>query len=335
MIGAERGNEAEPGPKCPICFTRSRRGSAVNRSAVRRSRRKPLVGNAGSLAAMKFLVTGGAGMLGHDVEDVLTQAGNDVTVASRADLDVTSLDACRAAVTGHDVVINAAAWTAVDAAETNEAAAFEVNGTGAANIATACVEAGARLVQVSTDYVFAGDSTTPYSEGAPLAPRSAYGRTKAAGEWAVRALCPQSWVVRTAWLYGEHGKNFVTTMARLAAERDTVNVVSDQRGQPTWTNDLAVSIRRLVEADAPYGTYHGTASDETTWFGFAQEIFRLLGHDPGRVHPITTDQYPLPAPRPAYSVLGHGAWSAAGGDPLPDWQTSIRKSISAVTGNGA
>ncbi len=284
---------------------------------------------------MRFLVTGGAGMLGRDLEDVLTTAGHEVTAAGRADLDVTSLEACRQAVAGHEVVVNGAAWTAVDDAETHEAQAFTVNATGAANLARACAEAQVRLVQVSTDYVFSGDATTPYAEDAPLAPRSAYGRTKAAGEWAVRATCPQSWVVRTAWLYGEHGPNFVKTMARLAGERDTVSVVDDQRGQPTWTRDLAEGIERLVAAEAPFGVYHGTSSGETTWFGFTREIFGSLGLDPERVLPTTTEAFPRPAPRPAYSVLGHDAWATAGLDPLPDWRTALGTSLTAVVGASA
>jgi dTDP-4-dehydrorhamnose reductase len=284
---------------------------------------------------MRFLVTGGAGMLGRDLEDVLTAAGHEVTAAGRADLDVTSLEACRQAVTGHEVVVNGAAWTAVDDAETHEAQAFTVNATGAANLARACAEAQVRLVQVSTDYVFSGDATTPYAEDAPLAPRSAYGRTKAAGEWAVRATCPQSWVVRTAWLYGEHGPNFVKTMARLAGERDTVSVVDDQRGQPTWTRDLAEGIERLVAAEAPFGIYHGTSSGETTWYGFTREIFDRLGLDPERVLPTTTEAFPRPAPRPAYSVLGHDAWATAGLAPLPDWRTALGTSLTAVVGASA
>ena len=284
---------------------------------------------------MRFLVSGGAGMLGRDLESVLTTAGHQVTAAGRADVDVTSLDSCRQAVAGHEVVVNGAAWTAVDDAETHEAQAFTVNATGAANLARACVEAQARLVQVSTDYVFSGDAVTPYAEDAPLAPRSAYGRTKAAGEWAVRATCPQSWVVRTAWLYGEHGPNFVKTMARLAGERDTVSVVDDQRGQPTWTRDLAEGIERLVAAEAPFGTYHGTSSGETTWYGFTREIFGNLGLDPERVLPTTTEAYPRPAPRPAYSVLGHDAWATAGLDPLPDWRTALGRSLTAVVGASA
>jgi dTDP-4-dehydrorhamnose reductase len=188
------------------------------------------------------------------------------------------------------------------------------------------------MVQVSTDYVFAGDATSPYAEDAPLSPRSAYGRTKGAGEWAVQSLCPQSWIVRTAWLYGAHGPNFVKTMARLAAERETVTVVDDQRGQPTWTVDLAAAIVRLVEAEAPFGTYHGTSAGETTWFGFAQAIFAELGLDTKRVLPTTTDAYPLPAPRPAYSVLGHEAWRGAALDPLPSWRKSLTKAIPLVSG---
>jgi len=139
-----------------------------------------------------------------------------------------------------------------------------------------------------------------------------------------------SWIVRTAWLYGAHGPNFVKTMARLAAERDTISVVDDQRGQPTWTVDLAAAIVRLVDAEAPFGTYHGTSSGETTWFGFAQAIFAELGLDPERVQPTTTDAFPRPAPRPAYSVLGHEAWRGAALDPLPSWRESLTKSVPLV-----
>jgi dTDP-4-dehydrorhamnose reductase len=281
---------------------------------------------------MKVLVTGGHGMLGHDLDDVFRGAGDEVTVAGRADLDISSASACRDAVAGHDVVVNAAAWTAVDGAETREADAFTVNGTGAANVARACGEHGVALVQVSTDYVFAGDATSPYAEDAPMAPRSAYGRTKAAGEWAVRTYCPRTYVVRTAWLYGEHGPNFVRTMARLASERETLAVVDDQRGQPTWTLDLAGGIRRLLVAEAPYGTYHGTSAGDTTWFGFTRAIFEELGLDPQRVQPTTTDAFPRPAPRPPYSVLGHDAWAAAGVEALPDWRDALRRSVHAVVG---
>jgi dTDP-4-dehydrorhamnose reductase len=281
----------------------------------------------------RWLVVGCYGMLGQDLVAALDESpgAHEVTAVDRDVLDIIDPDACLAAVAGHDIVVNVAAWTAVDEAETHEAQAFAVNAVGAANLARACSVAGARMLQVSTDYVFAGDATTPYAEDAPLAPRSAYGRTKAAGEWAVRTHLPSaSWVVRTAWLYGAHGPNFVKTMARLAAERDTVSVVDDQRGQPTWTVDLAEAIVRLVEAGAPFGTYHGTSSGETTWYGFAQAIFSGLGLDPTRVLPTTSDAFVRPAPRPAYSVLGHEAWQRVGLDPLSPWQESLTRAMPLV-----
>ena len=280
----------------------------------------------------RWLVVGCDGMLGQDLVLALGEKpeAHEVTAVDRDVLDIRYSDACLAAVADHDLVVNVAAWTAVDDAESHESAAFAVNAVGAANLARACSAVGARMVQVSTDYVFAGDATSPYAEDAPLAPRSAYGRTKAAGEWAVQALCPQSWIVRTAWLYGAHGPNFVKTMARLAAERDTVSVVDDQRGQPTWTVDLAAAIVRLVGADAPFGTYHGTSAGETTWYGFARAIFAGLGLDPERVKATTSDAFPLPAPRPAYSVLGHEAWRAAALDSLPPWHESLTRAIPLV-----
>jgi dTDP-4-dehydrorhamnose reductase len=295
----------------------------------------------------RWLVVGANGMLGHDLLSELTPAApedaapddlelgeppsvHEVTAVDRDEVDIRDPDSCLAVVAGHDFVVNVAAWTAVDEAETHEPAAFAVNAVGAANLARACAAARVPMVQVSTDYVFAGEASRPYSEDAPLAPRSAYGRTKAAGEWAVQALCPRSWIVRTAWLYGANGPNFVKTMARLAAERDTVSVVDDQFGQPTWTVDLAAAIVRLVEADAPFGTYHGTSAGQTTWFGFAQAIFAELGLDSGRVKPTTTDAFPLPAPRPAYSVLGHEAWRGAALDPLPSWRKSLTQAVPVV-----
>ena len=281
----------------------------------------------------RWLVVGCDGMLGQDLVVALGESpdAREVTAVDRDVVDIIDPGACLEAVTGQDLVVNVAAWTAVDDAETHEAQAFSVNAVGAANLARACSAAGARMVQVSTDYVFAGDATSPYAEDAPLAPRSAYGRTKAAGEWAVRTYLPSaSWVVRTAWLYGAHGPNFVKTMAQLAAERDTVSVVDDQRGQPTWTVDLARAIVRLVEAEAPFGTYHATSSGETTWFGFAQAIFAELGLDPARVRPTTTDAFPRPAPRPAYSVLGHEAWSRAGLPGLRDWRQALTEALPSV-----
>lgn len=281
----------------------------------------------------RWAITGAGGQLGLDLQVVLALDGvddKDVTAWKRSDLDVTDPVSVRDAVRGHDVVVNCAAYTKVDDAEAHEGDAFAVNAIGAANVAAACRETGAGLVHVSTDYVFAGDADEPYAEDAPLAPRSAYGRTKAAGEWAVQAHCPSSWIVRTAWLYGGGGPNFVKTMARLAQERGTVSVVADQRGQPTWTMDVAKAVKRLVDERAPFGTWHATSQGETTWHGFARAVFEELGHDPERVLPISTGEFPRPAPRPAYSVLGHDAWRMARLPLLPHWRESLAAALPDV-----
>ncbi|AEG45110.1 dTDP-4-dehydrorhamnose reductase [Isoptericola variabilis] len=270
------------------------------------------------LRGRRWLVVGAGGMLGQDVVAAARAAGAEVVGAARADIDVTSADATARAAEGFDVVVNCAAWTAVDDAETQEPAAFAVNAVGAANVARAAARAGARVVHVSTDYVFDGRATAPYAEDAPVAPRSAYGRTKAAGEWAVRAEAPDHLVVRTAWLYGAGGPCFPKTMARLGADRDLLTVVHDQVGQPTWTVDLADLVVRLVAAGAPAGTYHGTSSGSASWFEFTERIVASAGLDV-RVEPTTSDAFVRPAPRPAYSVLGHDALLAAGVEPIADW----------------
>jgi dTDP-4-dehydrorhamnose reductase len=277
----------------------------------------------------RWLVVGALGMLGRDLVAALD--GEPVTAVDREDGDITDPDVAASRVSGHDVVVNCAAWTAVDAAESQEAAAFAVNAVGAANLARACARTGARLVQLSTDYVFDGelrDPPVPHDEDGPVAPRSAYGRTKAAGEWAVRAELPgRHWILRTAWLYGAHGPSFVRTMARLERTRESVDVVDDQYGQPTWTVDLARRIRALVEAEVPAGTYHATSTGHTTWYDLARQVFTLLGADPARVRPTTSDRYVRPARRPPWSVLGHDAWRGTGLDPLPPWQDSLHRAL--------
>jgi dTDP-4-dehydrorhamnose reductase len=270
-------------------------------------------------------------MLGQDLVELLRSRGTDVAGLRHADLDVTDPDAAGEAVRGFDVVVNCAAWTAVDDAETHEAEAFAVNAVGAANLARAAAAAGARLVHVSTDYVFDGAASDPYTEDAPVAPRSAYGRTKAAGEWAVRAEAPDHLIVRTAWLYGSRGPCFPKTMARLAAERDRLTVVDDQVGQPTWTRDLAGLVVRLVDAGAPAGTYHGTSSGRTSWFGFTQRIVASAGLETP-VEPTTSEAFVRPAPRPAYSVLGHDALHAAGVAPIGDWAERWEAAAGEVLG---
>ncbi|BCJ69806.1 dTDP-4-dehydrorhamnose reductase [Polymorphospora rubra] len=279
-------------------------------------------------------MTGAGGMLGSDLLAVLGgQAGARVTVTTRADLDVTDAAAVKAAVAGHDLVVNAAGWTDVDRAEACEAEAAEVNGTAVANLATACAATGARLLHVSTDYVFAGDGREPYPEDHPTAPVNAYGRGKLAGEQAVARLLPgDGYVVRTAWLYGEHGRNFVTTMLRLAAERDTLEVVDDQHGQPTWSYALAGRLVALGDAAlagrAPAGIYHGTASGRTTWYGLARAVFGLRGLDPDRIRPTTSERFVRPAARPAFSVLRHDRWRLAGLPPMADWHEQLTEALS-------
>ncbi len=268
-------------------------------------------------------------MLGTDLVAVLRGAGHEVTAVTRTDLDLLDTAAVTDAVRGHQVVVNCAAWTAVDRAEEQEPAAFAVNALVPAALARGATAAGAHLVQVSTDYVLSGDATAPYAEDAPLAPRSAYGRTKAAGEWAALAGAPGAAVVRVAYLYGAHGPNFARTMARLAGEREQLTVVADQRGQPTWTVDAAQQIR-LVGEGRLSGVWHATNAGEVTWAGFARAILAGLGLDPDRVRPITTAEYPLPAPRPAYSVLGHDRWSAHGLPRPRPWQEALDEALPVV-----
>ncbi|MCL6538438.1 MAG: dTDP-4-dehydrorhamnose reductase [Acidothermus sp.] len=277
----------------------------------------------------RWLITGAGGQLGSDLVAVLRAAGEDVVGFHHADLDITDV----AAVDGvfreirPDVVVNAAAYTAVDAAESDPETAFAVNATGAGTVAAAASRSGGLLVHVSTDYVFAGDATEPYDEDDPVAPRSVYGKSKAEGERLVLKAHPSAYVVRTAWVYGAVGSNFVKTMARLERERETVSVVDDQRGSPTWSRDLAGGIVDLVRREPSPGIYHCTNTGETTWFGFARAIFEELGAEPGRVHPTTTEAFPRPAPRPAYSVLGHRRWQEAGLAPMRHWRDALTQAF--------
>ena len=278
----------------------------------------------------RWLVAGASGMLGSDLVATLASLGALVTGIDRAGLDVTDAASVTDAITRHrpDIVVNCAAWTAVDDAEAAEEQALAVNAGGAANLAAGCAAAGARMVQVSTDYVFAGDAGRPYAEDAVPAPRTAYGRTKLAGERAVLDRLPGSgYVVRTAWLYGAHGPNFVRTMIGLEGQKPTVAVVDDQHGQPTWTADVASQIIALIQCPAPPGIYHATSSGRTTWFGLAREVFGLLGADPARIRPIPSSELARPASRPTYSVLGHGASARLAVSPIGDWRQGLRRAF--------
>ena len=276
----------------------------------------------------RYLITGATGMLGRDLQTAL--AGRDVTALGRSDLDVTDLDAVKAAVAGHDVIINCAAYTKVDDAEMHEDEAYAVNAVGPYNLAVAASALQAKLVQISTDYVFDGSANTPYAENTPHSPISAYGRTKAAGEDFVQVENgSRSYIVRTAWLYGKNGPNFAKTMLKAAGTRDTLSVVTDQVGQPTWTVDLAAQIVLLLDSDAPAGMYHGTNSGVASKFDQARDVFALAGLDPERVLPTDSSAFVLPAPRPAYSVLGHAGWAAAGLAPMRSWQDAQAEAFAA------
>jgi dTDP-4-dehydrorhamnose reductase len=279
-----------------------------------------------------WLVTGARGQLGHDLQLVLAgRPGDRVTALGRDELDLTDEAGTRARVTewlagvGDDraVLVNAAAYTAVDAAEEDEATAELVNGRAPGWLAEEMAGNG-RLLHVSTDYVFDGTATTPYPVDAPMAPRSAYGRTKAAGERSVAAAGGDATTVRTAWVYGRHGSNFVRTVIRLEKERDTLSVVDDQIGAPTWSADLAAGLVELG-ARQPSGppVLHFTNDGQVSWHGLARAVFEEIGADPARVEPTTTAAFPRPAPRPAYSVLDLGPWSAAGLTPPRPWREAL------------
>jgi dTDP-4-dehydrorhamnose reductase len=286
-----------------------------------------------------WLVTGARGQVGSHLVRVLTgRHDDDVTGWGRAELDLTDEDRVRTAVRawlsgarnrGRDaVVLNAAAYTDVDGAETDEATAALVNGAAPGWLAEELAGAG-RLVHVSTDYVFDGAATAPYPVDAVPAPRSAYGRTKAAGERAVIAAGGDATTVRTAWVYDRTGSNFVTTMMRLSAERPTVSVVDDQLGAPTWAVDLADALVALgARGGGTPPVLHYTNSGTASWYELARAVFEEVGADPARVQPTTSALMARPAPRPAYSVLDLSAWSAAGLPTPRPWRTALREAIS-------
>jgi len=250
------------------------------------------------------------------------------------DLDITQGSTVREFVSqlSPTVIINCAAWTDVDGAESNEPQASRVNREGAENIAMAAKHCGAKLIHLSTDYVFSGEGKTPWQVDDSIDPQSAYGRTKADGERRVLAIYPEnSSIVRTAWLYSPWGKNFAKTMTRLAINGEgEIKVVNDQMGQPTSAVDLAKQLVELGLSNSPAGIYHGTNSGDATWFEFAQEIFKLAGADIDRVVPVSSSEYPRPAKRPAYSVLSHDAWAKTSIKPMRDWRIALEEAMPAI-----
>ncbi|MFF3615440.1 dTDP-4-dehydrorhamnose reductase [Streptomyces sp. NPDC002580] len=280
-----------------------------------------------------WLVTGADGMLGRELVSRLTARGIGVLAADHRRLDITDGRDVRETLERHRpaVVVNCAAWTDVEGAESHEARALAVNGHGPARLAAACRLRGTLLLHVSTDYVFPGDSARPYEETDSPGPRTAYGRTKLAGERAVLETLPETGhVVRTAWLYGAGGRNFVRTVIRLAEVQDVLQVVDDQRGQPTWTGDVADRLILLggsaLAGTAPPGVYHATSGGEATWNRLAREVFRLLGADPARIHACRSTGLA----RPAYSVLGHARWAAAGLGPPRHWRHALEDAFPSL-----
>jgi len=288
---------------------------------------------------MIWLITGASGQLGTALQVVLQDRGIKFMAPSRAEMDITNSSKVNEYVlaTKPSIIVNTAAWTDVDGAESAPEMARLVNVQGALNVALAAKQIGATFAQISTDYVFSGISNAPWSENDLRAPQSIYGKTKAAGEVAVLAEYPEgTYVFRTAWLYSKWGKNFAKTMARIALiGTEEVKVVDDQRGQPTFALDLANQIVATFEAVLPFGIYHGTNSGDSSWFEFAQEIFRLSGADIDRVIPVPSTSFPSKATRPNNSVLAHDNWSLVGENGrvvsvMRDWRLAVISSMPGI-----
>lgn len=283
-------------------------------------------------------LVGNRGMLGTELAEVLADLGLDFEGSDR-EVDIRDPGALRAYAGGKGFtwIVNCSAYTNVDRAEEEEELARGINAEGAANLADVAEEIGAKFVHISTDYVFRGDGPRPYVEADPTDPAGAYGRTKAEGERLVAAACARHFIIRTAWLYGKHGPNFVYTMLKYMRVKDSLNVVDDQHGTPTWARGLALAIARIVGTGSEqYGIYHYTDEGQTTWHGFAVEIERL-GRDlgildrPCAVRAITSDQYPSKVKRPAWSVLCKDKIRSRLGVETPDWRQSLAMFLSEVS----
>lgn len=286
------------------------------------------------ITEMKWMILGADGQLGRAMSSQLKNDNIKFIALNRAQLDITNRSDIQRwfAEEVPNVVINAAAWTNVDLAESEEESALLVNAFGPKLLAEESAKIGAKFVHISTDYVFSGESTIPWNESAELSPVSAYGRTKAQGERLVlEAYQSGSFIVRTAWVYSPWGKNFVKTVAMVArSETRNIDVVNDQIGQPTSAIDLAQQILRLINSGAVPGIYHGTNSGEATWFELARLVFELFGEDQGRVIPVNSSHFPRPARRPNYSVLGHDNWNTRGLLPMRNWQVALENTLPLI-----
>ena len=283
---------------------------------------------------MTWLITGGFGQLGVSVSQELKKRDILFDAWGSSDLDITQVQRVSKLITqlSPEVIINCAAWTDVDGAEFNESQAAKVNSDGAENVALAAKQCGAKLFHISTDYVFSGESKSPWQVHDPINPQSAYGRTKAAGEDRVLEAYPEnSSIIRTAWLYSPWGKNFAKTITRVAMKGDEkVQVLIDQVGQPTSASDLARQLVDLGLSESTNGIYHATNSGAGTWFEFAQEIFKHSDADVGRLIPVSSDEYRRSAKRPSYSVLSHDTWRGTPVKPLRDWRIALADTMPAI-----
>ncbi|KZX16038.1 dTDP-4-dehydrorhamnose reductase [Methanobrevibacter cuticularis] len=266
---------------------------------------------------MKILITGYKGMLGSDlVEELKNENYHDLILTDVEELDITNLGQVKEFLNKEkpEAIINVAAYTDVDGCETNRDLAYNVNSIGPKNLAIIADEINAKLLHISTDYVFSGDNSKPYSEDDKTGPNSYYGETKLQAELFIKKYAKNYFIIRTAWLYGFNGKNFVKTMLELSKNNDQITVVNDQHGSPTFTKDLAIAICELIKTDK-YGIYHLTNGDNCTWYEFAKKIFELANVTIDIV-PVTTEEYPTPAKRPQYSVLSNEKWKRAEFEPL-------------------
>lgn len=272
---------------------------------------------------MRILITGSKGQLGRELFRQLENTDHTVVGVDIEDVDISKLDAAveLAKEVQPDVLLNCAAFTNVDLCEDERDAAFAANALGPRNVAVACEEVGAKLIHISTDYVFSGKGEIPFTETDIPAPKTVYGATKLLGEQYVRQFCSRWFILRTAWLYGRDGNNFVKTILRLAKEKGEMRVVDDQRGNPTCAEDLARHMLKLAPTKE-YGLYHCTANGICSWYDFAREIVRLSGIE-AAVYPCTTEEYPRPAPRPAYSALDNSMLRATIGDEMRPWLVAL------------
>lgn len=271
---------------------------------------------------MRILVTGANGQLGREIKRSFGDA-HELILTDIDNLDITSHNQVKGVFkqTKPQVVIHCAAYTNVDGAENDFNGAFKVNVIGSQNLTSQCLENEARMVYVSTDYVFDGQADRPYREYDCTNPQSVYGKTKLLGEQVVKELLPRHYIVRTAWLYGD-GSNFIKTMINLSKERNELQVVNDQIGSPTYTKDLAKTIFRLIETDC-YGTYHASCNGQCSWYEFACEIFRLKGINV-KVNPVPTEAFPRPAKRPKHSVLENYMLTMTVGNTMREWQEALK-----------